>query len=202
LSVTVGGDTETFTIPNDLDSWNHGGTSRITVEIDPCDMGPTPSISLQATDTSGLTSPNASHSHTLTTPEIQVDSSRADDFSDTYATLGVSGVDLGTLARPSILCGNIYEATNNGTAFTGDLDYLDFRTGFGGTTTFTLTWYQTADYDLYLYNGNTGASMSSSYTDGNTQPEAFTTSLTSGQDYILMIGGWTGNAGDWRLILE
>ena len=202
LSVTVSGETTNYDVPGQLDSWNHGGTSSLTIDIDPCTMGASPNISIQATDTTGLTSIPASHTHSLTTPELLIDTSRADDFSDTYVNIGSSGVYLGTLSRPSVLCGNLYEATNNGTAFTGDVDFLDFTTGFGGSTTFTLTWEQTGDYDLYLYNGNNGNGLASAYTNGNTQPESFSYTLSSGQPYILMTAGWSGNGGDWRLVIE
>ena len=108
----------------------------------------------------------------------------------------------GSIARPSILCGNIYDATKDANGYAGDLDYLDFQAGFGGSTTFTLTWEQTGDYDLYLFNGNNGSAIADSFTFGLAQPESFTATLSNGQPYILLIAGWDGSGGDWMVAVE
>jgi hypothetical protein len=202
LSLSVGSMSHSLTIPGDLDTWNQGGNSKVTIDMDHCSIGSSPTVTLRATDTSGRSSGASSHSHTMDTDSIRVDSNSSDDHSDTYTTLGVSGVNLGTLSRPTVLCGNIYQSSNDGTAFTGDLDWLDFSAGFGGSTDFSLTWSSTSDYDLYLLNGNSGDTLAASYTNGNTSPEAFTASTSNGQPYVLLIAGWSGSSGDWQVIID
>ena len=202
MSLSVGSQSYTLSIPGDLDTWNQGGNSKIVIDMDHCSIGSSPTVTLRATDTSGRSSGPVSHSHSMDTDSIRVDSSAGDDHSDTYTTLGVSGVNLGTLSRPTVLCGHIYQASNDGKLFTGDLDWLDFSTGFGGSTNFSLTWSTSSDYDLYLLNGNSGNTMAASYTNGNTPPEAFTTSTSNGQSYVLLIAGWSGASGDWQLVID
>ena len=202
LLLTFAGEETAFSIPGDFNTWNDGGRSEISIDIDPCQIGTSPTLKLRATDSTGRNSNVIESVYTFTTAEITVDTGSGNDGGNIYTTLGSGGVDIGSVPRPAVICGNIYAAGNDGTVYTGDLDYLDLRTSFGGNTDFTLTWEVSADYDLYLYNGNTGTNLGAGITDGQTQPEAFTASLTSGQAYILLIGGWSGAAGDWKLTIE
>lgn len=195
--LTLGGANHVLDIPDDLDSWSATGTSRFQVDASSLPHGTTVNGSLYLVDVAGNASSTMSGSVALTD----------DGGGDTAITVTETGdtldtaYDLGVLSIPQTLNGSIYAASNDGDAYTGDVDWIDFRVGSTTSVTFTLAWSEArADYDLQLWEGTTR--VAAGISDGTTQPETFSRTLQAGTRYSLFVAGWYGPAGNWTLLIH
>lgn len=109
---------------------------------------------------------------------------------------------LGMISLPAEVHGDLYSVSNNGSDFTGDVDWFKFAVPVAGSTKFTLTWDNTADdYDVYLFVGSSTSEEGWSAFYGDTQPETFTMDLPAGQDFFIKVAGWQGSGGDYTLTI-
>jgi hypothetical protein len=191
-SFTMGSRHYDIEIPDELDAFNPSGTSRFTVDASHLGAGETVQGSLFVKDAGNHSSNTLTDSLTLagssyTTTEV------GDTSSDTD--------NIGVISLPATITGNIYRASNDGYAYTGDLDWIDFRVSSDATATFTLTWDATgSDYDLHLLRD--GSTEAQSIQDGGTQPETFTRPLYAGTNYTLIVGGWNGSGGGYTVVID
>ncbi len=191
--LTVDGSVTPLDIPSDLDSFSDGGTSTASFPFEPCDVDSSMSIDVQVEDAGGNASSERGDTVTISTAGTTV--AEMGDDTSSYTVLG--GV-----TPPSVICGNIYRAANSGGYYDGDVDVLQLRAGSGGTWAFTLDWSASgSDYDIYLYSSSWGL-LAWSADESTSSPEAFTSNLSSSSTYYLVIGGWSGSAGDWQLTMD
>lgn len=192
VSLTLGGTGYAFDIPGDLDSYEATGTSRCHVDASYFQAGDTVNGVMYVTDAAGHRSDTLTDSLTLATNSIEIPETGDEENSAT---------NIGNLSLPAVLEGDIYRASNDGKAYTGDLDWVDFRVSSSTTATFSLVWDASgSDYDLHLLAD--GFPEAQSIQDGSAQPERFTRSLSSGTNYTVVVAGWNGSAGDWTLTID
>ncbi|MFT4978860.1 MAG: hypothetical protein ACI8S6_004770 [Myxococcota bacterium] len=100
------------------------------------------------------------------------------------------------------MCGHMHAASNNGTIYTGDMDFIELQVPSTGPVNFVLEWDNSGgDYDLVLMD-TSFAWVAESSNAGYGGPESFSTRLTSGTRYIIRIAGRDGAAGSWTLTLN
>ncbi len=193
VELTVSGYTQTFLIPQDLQQWD-GRDGVALVDTDPCAAGSLVQVEAQVYDAAGNASAPASAS-TMLSGQAEILAETGDDQA--------SVVDLGTISFPFTLCGDVYRAANDGNnSYTGDLDYVTFRVATRQAVTFSLTWDAAgSDYDLQLYDDRLNR-LEAAISYGPTQPETFTHTLQPGTTYLLMVGAWAGDPGDWITVME
>jgi hypothetical protein len=188
----VNGATTQHDIPGGLDTWSGtSGTLLVSTPGGGCGGG----------------------SYDLSGTVVDVLGARSSTASDSVTTSGGAGVtvtevgdtgsdiqEIGTLAAPTLLCGNAWGAGNNGTEYTYDYDLVHFTVSGSGPWTFELTWAEpTGDYDLHLYDA-LGYIADYSEQDGPTQPEVIADwYVFSSEEYYLGVGAWSGGAGDWTV---
>ncbi len=190
--VSLGGISQMLSIPGDLDSFVTGGESSFTVASSSLLPGETVSASLILEDATGLQSGQRSDSvtlagfnHSLSEPD--------DDFGTAY--------DVGLVGMPGYLAGALSQASNDGAAYTGDMDFIAFRVSSRQTVTFSLSWSMSAgDYDLRL--GELNRWLETAIYDGTRQPEEITYTLETGTTYYLAVAGWSGPAGDYEVEIQ
>jgi hypothetical protein len=113
--------------------------------------------------------------------------------------------DLGPLSAGTTytVSGVASTVSNDGSTWTGDIDFIAFQVPAAGTVNITLDWAEgAADYDLALYNvvNDQLNFLIESYYD---KPEAITgQAVSDGELYFIFIAGWEGNPGDWTLLIE
>ena len=178
--------TNRYAIPDELSSWSNN-VATISLSRSDCDAGTTVSVSAYVSDAFGNDSAAVSDSLRLSGTSVSV-SEVGDQWGDHD--------NIGGLSPGTQICGNIYQATNNGAdQYTGDIDWIQFQAGQSGQYVFSMTWDDAgSDYDIALYS-STGTGIAGSVTDGTTQPESFNASLTQGESYVLRVGGWSGSPG-------
>ncbi len=188
LATSAGSDS--YTIPDDLSSWSNNVAS-ISLARSDCDAGSTVSVSAYVSDFLGNDSAAVSDSLRLSGTAVSVG-----EVGDQWG----ENDNIGGLSPGTQICGNIYQATNNGAdQYTGDIDWIQFQAGQSGQYVFSMTWAQTSsDYDIALYS-STGAGIAGSVTDGTAQPESFNATLSQGESYILRVGGWSGSPGTYLI---
>ena len=195
IDLTVNGTGSSYRIPGDLDSWNGtSGTVKIPVPGSGSCDATVYSVSGTLQDASGLRSTSRSGQTTVSgSGGVPIDEIGDDG----------SAQDLGTLNPPVTLCGDIWGASNDGTAYTSDFDVVMFTVGAQGTWNFSLTWSSTGDdYDMHLWDVNdTSAPVVYSETDGPTQPEAFAWPVLTGEQYYLDVGAWSGSGGSYAITI-
>ncbi len=191
-SLTLGGQAYDLDIPADMDEFSNTGTSRFGVDASSLEAGQTVNGVMYLIDAAGNRSDTLTDSLTLAGSSYTIQ-----EIGDTEN----DAQSLGIISLPATLEGDIYRASNDGYAYTGDLDWVELRVDATTDATFTLTWDQSgADYDLHLLvNGNTEAQ---SVQDGGTQPERFTRTLSPGTTYTVVIAGWNGGGGDYTLVID
>ncbi|MDP6933430.1 MAG: hypothetical protein QGG40_10970 [Myxococcota bacterium] len=193
LELTIDGESQTLAFPDDLESWDPMGWSIVVITVDPCDGGDTLEVSATITDSAALTSDLAEVSLTLNGNGVRLEE------------LGGSvndATDLGELSLPLLICGDIYDASNNSGNYAGDLDWVSFEATSNTTLLFELTWVETeADYDLHL-KSSSGQNLASANDVGFSQTESFSHSVGSGYRYNLMVAGRDGNPGLYTLRIE
>jgi hypothetical protein len=111
--------------------------------------------------------------------------------------------ELGSVAAPFLICGDLYASSNDGTSYTGDMDRVGFSVKEEGTWTFVLTWAEVShDLDVHLMTGD-GVPLDAAFTVGVEQPEQFEYALEAGGSYVLIVVGWSGNGETrWELQLQ
>ncbi len=185
------GDRYEIAIPSDLDSFSSGGTSTFSVSSNGLLPGDSITASLVVEDDQGLRSGRLNENLVLAGFNTAL-SEPDDDYG--------SANDVGRVEAPGYLVGNISRASNDGVAYTGDMDFLAFRLPTAARVTFTLTWdAAAADYDLRL--GDRSQWLDTAITDGTTQPEVITYNLQANTTYYLAIAGWSGPSGDYEVTL-
>jgi len=190
--LTLAGESYSFALPADLDEWEAAGTSRCHVEAEGLQPGQTVNGVLALQDAAGHRSDTLSDSLVLA-GSVYPTAERG----DTEAT----AQDIGVLELPAVIEGDIYRASNDGSAYTADLDWVSFRVGSSVDATFSLSWDASgADYDLHLMRD--GSTVAKSVQDGTAQPETFSRTLSAGATYTLVVAGWSGGAGDWVVTVE
>lgn len=192
VHLTLGGRGYALDIPGDLDTWDAAGTSRFQIDASDLSPGETVNGELFLVDAAGHESASLRDSLVLSGSAVT-----ATEGGDTAA----SAQDLGVLALPTVVEGDIYRASNDGSAYTGDLDWFELRVTSATSATFVLTWAAAgADYDLHLLRD--GASAGESIQDGTAQPESFTRTLQPGSTYAVVVAGWAGPGGAWTLEIQ
>ncbi len=110
--------------------------------------------------------------------------------------------ELGLLATPFLICGELYGNINDGTIYIGDWDWYGFVAQHGGAWSLALSWEASAsDLDLYLLDANGGA-LAGANSPGNGQPEQMDFMLEQGAHYSLVVVGWEGPSTAYELALE
>lgn len=195
LRLTVDGSTMNLDIPGDISDWRGSGTSTHYVDLDPCEAGSRKTFELQLFDASGLSSATQSTALTLSGTAINLTERGDAGTTDTE--------NLGELAPGTVLCGNMDAASNNGTSYTGDLDFVKFSPTASGNRTFVLTWdAASGDYNMSLFNEAVTTWLADASTAGTTQPERFTYNGVAAQTYVLRIAGASGGTGDYIVTIE
>ena len=179
---------ESYSIPDGLASWSNN-VATIQLARSSCDAGSTVKVSAYVTDALGNDSAPETDSLRLSGTAVSVG-----EVGDQWGQAD----NIGGLSPGTQICGNIYQASNNGAdQYTGDIDWIQFQAGQSGQYVFSLTWAETgSDYDIALYSA-TGAGLAGSVTDGTAQPESFNATLTQGESYVLRVGGWSGSPGTY-----
>jgi hypothetical protein len=192
--LTLGGQAYTIAIPGDLDEYSATGTNRFQVDASHLSGGETVNGVMYLKDAAGH------RSDTLTDSLVLAGGATVYTITETGDTER-DAQNIGVISLPATLEGDIYRASNDGYAYTGDMDWIEFRVGSTTDARFSLTWTASgADYDLHLLrNGNTEAQ---SIQDGATQPESFTRTLQGNTTYVIVVAGWNGGAGAWTLTIE
>jgi hypothetical protein len=107
---------------------------------------------------------------------------------DGFAT----ATSIGEIELPAEISGEIYGQ--------GDQDWMRFRVPRDGTRSFRLTWSTSgADYDLYLYDD--GGSLLNQSESVSTS-ESFDEYLNTGNNYYVMVNGYSDDAGSWTLRID
>jgi serine protease len=193
LEASINGVPESFSVPSDLDGFNPGGLSWVTIDtFDDCTRGGTTTVSGRVSDASGNMSSNNTANFTTSGYGVTVS-----ETGDTTA----STTNLGTIPdSPFFICGDIYATAVN---YMADVDYINFRPPAAGVFNFSLTWSApSGDYDLYLLNSAGSVVLASSFEIGNVQPELFNYTLSSASQYQLAVGGWSGGTGPWVIEVQ
>ncbi|MCK6522171.1 hypothetical protein L6R49_12095 [Myxococcota bacterium] len=115
---------------------------------------------------------------------------------DTFSKAG----SVGAVTVPGLITGELSAASNNGSDYTGDVDFVRFTVPQSREHTLLLTWDDpTADFDLFLMSSGP-TDLASSATTGF--PERINASLTGNVEYTVAIAGWAGGGGAWNLRIE
>ncbi len=120
--------------------------------------------------------------------------------------IGDTDIDIsliGKILPPNTICGDIYEANNDGDAYLADVDLFKFSVPKSGDHRLSLSWEaDDADYDLLLID----ASGNNDILNGSIQDinifEELIYDLSADTDYYVEVGGWAGNAGVWFVEIE
>ncbi|MBT3221010.1 MAG: hypothetical protein HN348_18145 [Proteobacteria bacterium] len=112
--------------------------------------------------------------------------------------------DLDILSPGVALCGTLSITGNDGDEnYIGDLDLMLFIPSAVGEATFELTWSEdSADYDVLLYKQDPLTFITGATNSGAIQPEMFSHTVIPSYQYVVVIGGWSGPSGDWRLTID
>lgn len=187
--LTVDGVTTTYRIPNELDLWVPQGESRVDVSAAGMDPGQTVGVSLVLVDAGGHASAPAT-----TTVGLAGCTENLPENGDDVANVTA----LGRLDLPARVFGNVYRTGNNGSTYTGDVDWFSFTAASSDRVTLSLAWTAAAgDYDIFVYEGTRPVGVSAE--EGTVQPEVVTLSTTSGTTYSVAVGGWSGPTGDYTV---
>jgi hypothetical protein len=190
--LTLGGQSYSIAIPGDLDEYSATGTSRFQVSASHLSAGETVNGVLYLTDAAGHRSGTLTDSLVMA-GSVYILNETGDEERD--------GQNIGVISLPATLEGDIYRASNDGYAYTGDMDWIEFRVASTTDAHFSLTWASSgSDYDLHLLLN--GATEAQSIQDGGTQPESFTRTLQGNTTYVIVVAGWNGSAGDYTLVIE
>ena len=192
VTLVVDGTTYTFAIPGDLDRWQAAGSSKVSLDYGLCVLPPEVEVTLRLTDSAGNRSTVEKTTYAVTASGILLDTSVSDDAGPDYA------YDVGSIAKGTVMCGNLYSIRTN---WTGDNDYIFFKPTSSGSHTLRLAWSMTADLDIWLATAS-GSVLTQSYVTSSTGPEIMTYTLTGGTEYLVRVVGWDGTAGDWTLTLQ
>ena len=191
-SLTLGGQDYTIAIPGDLDEYSATGTSRFQISASHLSAGETVNGVMYLQDAAGHRSGTLTDSLVMAGSNYIINET-GDEERDAQ--------NIGVISLPATLEGDIYRASNDGYAYTGDMDWIEFRVGSTTDAHFSLTWTSSgSDYDLHLLlNGNTEAQ---SIQDGGAQPESFTRTLQGNTTYVVVVAGWNGSGGNYTLVIE
>ncbi len=182
LAVVVDGVALSAAVPGELDAWD-GTIATVSVPLSPCTQrGRDLPVLATATDAAGNTGPTAS---TTAVPE---------GVGYTLLETGAAATDLGLVPTVTSICGDIAEADNDGVVVTGDLDTLHFEPAVSGFWTLTLTWDQSADYQLVVTDLASGVATRGD--TGTVGLEELLVELTA------TVEGWLGDPGPWTLELR
>ncbi|MBT3224094.1 MAG: hypothetical protein HN348_33920 [Proteobacteria bacterium] len=105
--------------------------------------------------------------------------------------------DIGILPTEGTFCGDLFDASNDGSSYTGDTDTIAFEVAAAGDWKFSLYWFKDdLDYDLYLYDDQSELGTSA----GIDMPEEFTVTLESSHTYYIDVAGWDGGGPAWWVV--
>ncbi|MBK9369372.1 MAG: hypothetical protein IPN01_24255 [Deltaproteobacteria bacterium] len=117
---------------------------------------------------------------------------------ETGDTFGKAG-SVGAVNLPGLITGELSAASNNGSDYTGDVDFVRFTVPQSGERTLLLTWDDpSADFDLFLMSAGPTDLVSSATT---AFPSGSSFALTGNVEYTVAIAGWAGGAA-WNLRIE
>jgi len=181
LTVDVDGVTTSYALAGGVESWD-GATATVRLAFTPCQHGETWTITVAATDATGLTSADSTAPVTLSGTSYTYSES-----GDTYP----DALDLGVVSPGTFICGDIDRAVGHKFYMGSDLDWLAFTPDADGRWTISLTWDDTsADEDLELMDAMTTEIQAANDHTG-AQPEEVSYVLAAGTDYYAWVGGWT-----------
>lgn len=188
--VEIGGQVVDYAWPNDV-KWTDGGTSFVLWDLDEFAPEDTVTARLIVEDSAGHESAPKTTQFTRSTYTKTV-SEGGDLLED--------ATGLGQITLPATITGDLYATGNDGSAFTGDIDFMKFSVDRTGPVDITLTWTEAAgDYDLYLLaEGPVTLQASATYD----YPETVSHSLQRDTSYFVAVAGWDGPAGAWSIRIE
>ena len=191
--MSVDGSPTTYNIPGDIDFWNPNGESKILLTPAGCDSS-SHTYGAKVRDAGGNQSGQLTDSLALSSAGVSVPEVGDTDF-DIWSA--------GVASLPSSYCADMHTSSNNGVdSYDGDMDFYEIEFNQSGYVTFQLTWDSpTGDYDLHLYD-YWGDFVDSSIQDGPTQPETVTASVFAGDVMYVMVAGWSGGSGAYRLTVQ
>jgi hypothetical protein len=115
---------------------------------------------------------------------------------DTFSKAG----SVGAVTVPGLITGELSAASNNGSDYTGDVDFVRFTVPQSGERTLLLTWDDpSADFDLFLMSAGPTDIASSATT---AFPERLSAGFTGNIEYTVAIAGWAGGGAAWNLRIE
>ena len=218
LLLDVDGEADALVVPDDLDDFD-GETGTVVLDrptIGDCGIGADHEIALELLDDAARSSGEWILMQQTADAGIIVD-----EIGDALTDLS----DLGVLGSGDRICGHLQTVGNDGSDYTGDHDNLVLQVSATERLDLTLDWAQTADIDLYVYEGLplVHATGTGSYTtlytylysyyagaellgsaiwSGMSGPESLNLSLEQGVDYWIQVVGWDGAPGDWTLSID
>ena len=178
VSVDTGAAVLQYTVPADLESWSQFDVSELAVpKATPCE-GYTEAWEVTITDAAG-------------NPSAPVPVAVAVRGS---ATVPVGGTDLGALAPPSTVCGQIEQVDPR------QEDHLFVQPAAAGRYTFDLYWSDpSADLDLYVFDGPTELGLSRG---ANPAPETVVVDVSADTTYRVEVRYWEGPGTTWQLFVR
>jgi len=122
---------------------------------------------------------------TLWTPPQTVGETEPNDTTTTATTLGGAGA--------YIVTGTVESGGVGLQGYTGDLDYFQAVTGFDGELSVELSWQDTADLDLFVFDGQ-GGELARSANPRQVPPESVTLAVSAGQELYVMVASFDNPA--------
>lgn len=214
IELTVGGGTTSYDIPSDVSNWS---TAAGTGEVRFTNPG--------GSSSSGCTGGSGSSQITIVGRVVDDDGLRS-QTRNTTVSVGSSGAGTitapengdqiypaGSVSRPCSFQGDI-ATVGDGSEY-GDMDAISFIPTTGASTV-SLSWTAAgSDYDFLLFDRETYDGIAlfgiNDFTCilgfcvlGDTSGTGFeneVANLQAGQEYVVIIGGWTGSPGAYTLSL-
>ena len=101
---------------------------------------------------------------------------------------------------PATIHGEISSTGNDGSNWTGDLDFILITVPEDGEYTIALHWTAAdSDYDLMVLDAYSLDVLDYSYFD---EPEQISMWMVAGEPYYLVIGAWEGATGAWTVEID
>lgn len=186
LRLSVDGWSTDLLIPDEIDTWNPGGVSHLSRELDDSGTCGTLSSTFEGRVFDGAGRPSDALDDTVTVSGGGSHSGQEVEPNEWRS----EATPVGALSRPATLTGVASDF--------GDDDYLAFTPCDGGTWQFTLDWTGGDDgsLSLYLYDGLSGLSVIDDF--GFAQPKQIAWHLSAGQTYYVRVSAFDAVSG-WTL---
>ena len=111
--------------------------------------------------------------------------------------------DLGILDGLVVVQGNLCETGHSGSVYMGDKDYFAFQLsdpGYDPMVRIDMEWTADGNFDLLLYDEYGSTELAQATTEDN--PEVLFYQAAPGEEFKLLVGGYSGEPGDYRLVIS